>query len=274
MYLNEHFITLIESDDMLKYSNIVWNMLNAAYKEIGGFLTAKSENHLIRKSSLWKLVRQNNKILACAIYTSKNGGRKLIAAATDGSLDGKNALYSIIKEDIKMMNQRQAWAELSGKMEYIYNKFGGVVVPSKYVTYILKNKKIFDIEDDGHYSREISNIKHRKIIYGWIDPEIKNYVDNQLNESYNAIDFLEIESNNADKNDIEKYIRTLFNESGRILSMYYDNFEPLRQKDKNRIYKLKNIYKNLLNHKNISSKFKDYIELEIDDINDLLNDIE
>ena len=265
--LNERFITAANNNDMSKYIDIVWDMLQAAYKDIGGFLTAKSKNELIKKSSLWKLVRRNNKIVAVAIYTSKKGGRKLIAVACNGTNEGKDALYSILKEDIKMMDQRQVWAEVSGKMEHLYNKFGGVVVPSKYIQDILADKEIFNQKDDGHYSRNIKGEPHEKIIYGWIDPEIKARVDARLNESYNAIDRMERSNRTIDDYNItDRLLMNLFNESDRIMSMYLDDLKPLRKKDLDRLNLIKQKYIQYLSSSNISSKFKDYIELEIDDI--------
>lgn len=266
--LNERYVTVTNNNDMSKYVDIVWDMLQNAYKEIGGFLTAKTKDELIKKSSLWKMVRRNGKILAVKIYTSKKGGRKSIACATDGTKEGKDALYSIIKEDIKMMNQRQAWAEVSGKMEHLYNKFGGVIVPSKYVQDILADKEIFNQKDDGHYSRNIKGEPHEKIIYGWIDPEIKQKVDSKLNESYNDVDRMERLNRTIDDYNIsDKLLISLFNESDRIMSMYLDDLKPLREKDLNRLYSIKQKYIQYLSSSNISSKFKDYIELEIDDIN-------
>lgn len=266
--LNERYITVTNNNDMNKYVDIVWDMLQNAYKEIGGFLTAKTKDELIKKSSLWKMVRRNGKILAVKIYTSKKGGRKSIACATDGTKEGKDALYSILKEDIKMMDQRQAWAEVSGKMEYLYNKFGGVIVPSKYIQDILADKEIFNQKDDGHYSRNIKGEPHEKIIYGWIDPEIKQKVDSKLNESYNNVDRMERLNRTIDDYNIsDKLLISLFNESDRIMSMYLDDLKPLREKDLNRLYSIKQKYIQYLSSSNISSKFKDYIELEIDDIN-------
>ena len=266
--LNERYITVTNNNDMSKYVDIVWDMLQNAYKEIGGFLTAKTKDELIKKSSLWKMVRRNGKILAVKIYTSKKGGRKSIACATDGTKEGKDALYSIIKEDIKMMDQRQAWAEVSGKMEYLYNKFGGVVVPSKYIQDILADKEIFNQKNDGHYNRNIKGEPHEKIIYGWIDPEIKARVDARLNESYNDVDRMEQLNRTIDDYNInDRSLINLFNESDRIMSMYLDDLKPLRKKDLNRLKLIKEKYIQYLSSSNISSKFKDYIELEIDDIN-------
>lgn len=272
--LNEHYVTLTNNNDMNKYVDIVWNMLQAAYKDIGGFLTAKTKDELIKKSSLWKLVRRNNNIVAVAIYTSKKGGRKLIAVATDGTTIGKDALYSIIKEDIKMMNQRQAWAEVSGKMEYLYNKMGGVVIPSKYVQNILKDKEIFGQKDDGHYSRNIENEPHEKIMFGWIDPEIKRQVDNKINESYDAVDNMTNDNKHINIDIVtDRKLMNLFDESDRIISNYIDNLYPLRRSDVIRLKQLKRFYFNCLFSNNISDKFKDYCEIEIDEINDLLEQI-
>ena len=269
--LNERYITLTDNINMNKYIDVVWDMLQAAYKDIGGFLTAKSKNELIKKSSLWKLVRKNNKIVAVAIYTSKHGGRKLIAAAADGTSIGKDALYSIIREDIKMMAQRQAWAEVSGKMEYLYNKFGGVVVPSKYVQDILRGKEISNQKSDGHYSRYIKGTPHEKIIFGWIDPDIKNKVDSRLNESYIDIDKMYSENKFINKNNINnKLLMDLFDESDRIMSNTIDNLRPLRSKDLIRLKELKNVYIDYLFSDRISDKFKDYIEIEIDEINNFI----
>lgn len=269
--LNEHYVTVTNNNDMNKYVDIVWDMLQNAYKEIGGFLTAKTKDELIKKSSLWKMVRRNGKILAVKIYTSKKGGRKSIACATNGTQEGKDALYSILKEDIKMMDQRQAWAEVSGKMEYLYNKFGGVVVPSKYVQDILKDKEIFGQKDDGHYSRNIKGEPHEKIMFGWIDPEIKQHVDNRINESYDAVDAM------ADDNRYITYatitdrkLMNLFDESDRIISNFIDNLYPLRRSDVIRLKQLKRFYFDCLFNDNVSDKFKDYCEIEIDEINDVL----
>ena len=272
--LNEHFVTLTNNNDMYKYIDIVWDMLQNAYKNIGGFLTAKTKDDLIKKSSLWKLVRKSGNIVAVAIYTSKNGGRKLIAVATDGTSVGKSALYSIIKEDIKMMNQREAWAETSDAMEYLYNKFGGVVVPSKYVQDILKNKEISNQKDDGHYTRYIMGEPHEKIIYGWIDPEIKHRVDMRINESYNTIDKMTKDNENITLDNItDRKLMELFYESGRIISNYIDNLRPLRNSDVIRLKELAGFYFECLFSDRISDKFKDYCEIEIDEINDVIEKI-
>lgn len=273
--LNERFITVTNNNDMSRYIDIVWDMLQDAYKDIGGFLTAKTKLELIKKSSLWKLVRRNNKIVAVAIYTSKKAGRKLIAVACDGTIDGKNALYSIIKEDIKMMNQRQAWAEVSGKMEHLYNKFGGIIVPSKYIQDILSDKEIFNRKDDGHYSRNIKGEPHEKIIYGWIDPEIKQKVDSRLNESYNTIDAMKNDNIGISIDNInDKKLMKLFDESDRIISNFIDNLRPLRKSDIIRLKDLRKFYFDCLFVNTVSDKFKDYCEIEIDNISEIINKYE
>ena len=187
---------------------------------------------------------------------------------------GKDALYSIIREDVKMMNQRQAWAEVSGKMEYLYNKMGGVPVPSKYVQDILKDKEIYGQKNDGHYNRNIRGKQHEKIIFGWIDPEIRQIVDNKMNESYDAVDIMTDDNLSIILSNVtDKKLISLFNESDRIISNFIDNYYPLRHSDINRLKQLKLFYFNCLFNDNISDKFKDYCEIEIDEINNVLENI-
>lgn len=111
-YLNERYVTAFK-DDMNLYADEVYNMLVNAYKKIGGIKGISSKEDLIKDSDIWKMVRRNGKIIACQVYSTKRGGRKAIGGATDGTEIGKQAMYDIMKEDIKMKD-RSAWAEVSG----------------------------------------------------------------------------------------------------------------------------------------------------------------
>lgn len=113
--LNEHFVTLMDKKEMLKYGNQVYNILQRTYAPIGGLLGCNSVDELISDTDFWKLVRRGDKITACMIYSSKRGGRKIVFGGQDGTLQGKQDFYSICKEDIKITG-RNAWAEVSGAM--------------------------------------------------------------------------------------------------------------------------------------------------------------
>ena len=86
--LTERFLTLISNSERSKYLDIVWDMLEKSYAKIGGFKSVDSKDTLIKETSLWKLVRKNNKIVAVSIYSDKLG-RKAIGGATDGTDEGK-----------------------------------------------------------------------------------------------------------------------------------------------------------------------------------------
>ena len=174
-----------------------------------------------------------------------------------------------------MMSQRQAWAEVSGKMEYLYNKLGGVVVSSKYVQDILRSKEIKSTKSDGHYTRDIKGEEHEKIIFGWIDSEIKSKVDNKINESYHTIDDMKFNNRHINLDNItDKQLMNLFDESDRIISNNVDNLRPLRKADIIRLRELRNIYFNCLFAPSISDKFKDYCEIEIDEIDEIIKNDE
>lgn len=165
--LNESYINAFEPKDMSKYIDEVWSILEYSYKEIGGTsLIAADKRELMETSDMWKMVRRNGKIVAVQIYTFKRGGRKAIACGTNGSIEGKQGLYDIIKEDIKLYD-RNAWVEVSGKMEFINIKFGAHPIPAKIAQEILHDKIFTSIDEDGfHYTRLIGGKPIRKIMFG------------------------------------------------------------------------------------------------------------
>lgn len=89
--------------------------------------------------------------------------------------------------------------------------------------------------------------------------------------SYKAIDAMAAENRDVNIASIDdKKLMRLFNESGRIISNFTDNLNPLREVDIARLQQLKHVYTDLFSKGSISTKFKDYCELEVDEINDVL----
>lgn len=165
-YILERFVTALNKEDMKKYIDIVWPMLQAAYKAIGGTAGMNSPEQLIEETDIWKMVRKNSKIVAVKVYSQKRGGRKACYCATDGTKEGKEALYKIIDEDMSQAG-RQAWAECSGKMEHIYIKHGATPIPAEIAQKIMKDKKFISINPDGyHYTRKIGGEPHEKMMVG------------------------------------------------------------------------------------------------------------
>lgn len=163
IHLDERYINLFK-DDLKQYIDIIWDMLQKAYKDLdGGFATASTPEELINKTWLTKCVRRDGKIVACRLYSDKFG-RKSIAGATDGTAVGKAAFYKLIEEDI---TQSRAWGEVSDKMEHVMIKRGGVPVPNIYAHQLTK-KEILQYNPDGyHYTRMIAGQPHEKIIFAY-----------------------------------------------------------------------------------------------------------
>ena len=89
--------------------------------------------------------------------------------------------------------------------------------------------------------------------------------------SYKAIDVMADENIDINIASIDdKRLMRLFDESGRIISNLTDNLNPLRENDIARLQQLKHIYTDLFSKGSISAKFKDYCELEIDKVKDVL----
>lgn len=169
--VNEHFTNIVVKNanrkDLDSYKDEVWDMLQKAYEPIGGILGCDNLDMLIDDSDFWKLFTKNGKLYACAVYTFKRGGRKLMYCGTDGTKEGKAALYRIISDDIRLID-RKAWAEVSDKMEHIYiDKHGATPVPAEVAQKILSDKPFIKIHDDGfHYDRYIGGEVHTKIMVG------------------------------------------------------------------------------------------------------------
>lgn len=158
----ERFVNLHTDQDMAKYIDVIWDILQRSYANIGGFKSATDKQDLIKKSGLTKLVTKQGKVIALRIYKDELG-RKSIAGGTDGSEEGKKWLLKMCEEDIKL---NRAWGEVSGAMEHIMLKRGAVPIPNTMVAKIL-GRPIHSYDPDGyHYTREIQGELHTKIMVG------------------------------------------------------------------------------------------------------------
>lgn len=119
--LIERFETCFTQEDKEQYFDSVKRILTSSYSAIGGLKSIRDYTDLLNDRYLWKLVRRGDRITACAIYKTEDGGRKISALGTDGSEQGKKDLYMILDEDLRFSN-RGMWAEVSGSVEHIINK--------------------------------------------------------------------------------------------------------------------------------------------------------
>jgi hypothetical protein len=153
-----------------KHRQDVHDMLRKSYADIGGYgelgsgseEESKAIHHDITHSDM-KLVRSGGKIVSVTLYKKHKRGRKVIAAGTDGTTEGKKGLARNIVDDIKQKN-RNAWGEFSGKLGHIWKKTGADVIPSSEAEKLLSKK--VTIKSPTTYEREIGGKPHVKTILG------------------------------------------------------------------------------------------------------------
>lgn len=185
-----------DKEEMSKYVNDVWNILDLSYKDVGGFKSARNPKDLLRTTNLMKLVIIDGEIVACATYREL-GGFKMHGIGCNQTDIGKHWVKEIIKDDISNF-KGWYWAEVSDAIEYFFKKFNGYPIPNIYVEQLL-GKEVKLLDDGAHYIRKIGidGTEYKKIIYGFRDKElydkvmaeIENYADfmkkiNQLGESF------------------------------------------------------------------------------------------
>ena len=168
--LNESFVNVLPTDDNAKdkYIDEVWKILVDSYDYLGGPL--KTRDDIMGPKYFWKLVRRGGKITAAAIYKlSKTQGRKLVLCGKNYDVKGSTAdLFSIVKEDINLAD-RNAWMEVSDKMEDRIRGMGYIPLPNTVAEKILAKlgKKLDSLDDDGeHYTRKIGGQLHTKVMFG------------------------------------------------------------------------------------------------------------
>jgi hypothetical protein len=171
-FLNEHVLSIGLNDKHEKHREAhrkeFHDMIHHAYKDIGGYAGHKSgsdeESHAIHHDithSVIKATKRDGKITAVNLYKRQHG-RKSIAAATDGTPQGKK---DFVKTKIEDHEHKRSWAEVSGKVEHISKKIGVPVIPAKKAGKLI-GKEIKHHPDGEHYTRKIGGHEHTKVAMG------------------------------------------------------------------------------------------------------------
>lgn len=180
--LQERYLNFLPGDkaEKEKYAQEVFDLLTKAYAYIGGIHGSgfKSPEDMIANIPMWKLARKDSRIVAGIMYKDKQG-RKLVAAFTDGTDLGKNALADMYKDDLG-----RAYKETSSKALSFAKKIMGkdkilhYAVPYDKVISLLHDDEIFPVKDDDEeiqrhpelkkffYARKIGGQLHTKIMLG------------------------------------------------------------------------------------------------------------
>ena len=173
-YENLVYFDRLESDvvsSMVEKSYIaddVYEMLLKAYANVKGGLLFDTPDDLISKTSQWRVIYFDGKIVGAIIYRAKKG-LKMVAMAISDSVE-----YSIRTHIKKMLSDifrvtfRSSWMEVSEGAERFILKIGGerFLIPNTLASK-LTTKEILSLDSDGvHYYREINGIIKKKVIIG------------------------------------------------------------------------------------------------------------
>lgn len=164
--LNEHYVNAVTKKEKEQYAQDVWDMLQAAYKQIGGIHGSgfESTDDMVDKIPFWKMVRRNGKIIAVQMYKD-SGGRKMVAMASDGTREGKEELAKILKHDFERSYGEVSDAAEKFVMKHFPEAFKTFRIPATVAGRIL-GKEVVPSKDGYHYTREIGGQHHEKIMLG------------------------------------------------------------------------------------------------------------
>lgn len=171
-FLSEHVVSIgfnSEQEHMReKHRDGIHDLLRSAYKNMDGYLGkgsgTKEESEAIHNAitdNNIKAVIRNGKVSAVNLYKNRFG-RKSIASASDGSIQGKKDYIKIKTEDNV---HKRAWGEVSGKVEHILRKIGTPQIPADKAEH-LTGDKVEILPGNTHYKRNIGDSKYTKTILG------------------------------------------------------------------------------------------------------------
>lgn len=169
-FLAERYVTTSDIAEKDKYRDHIHKILKASYAGVGGYGNLGSgsdaEHNAINAdidhpNHLLKLHKKDGAPLSLAIY-KKSRGRKLIAAGTNQTPEGRDSLHRIIHDDNK---DKRAWGEVSHKMAQVFDKHKMPHIPNSEAEK-LTGKKIIKKNPDGTYDREIGGSVHTKRLQG------------------------------------------------------------------------------------------------------------
>ncbi len=170
-FLAEHWVTTDSPKEKSHYANAIHDMLSSSYHSVGGYGGLGSgtdkEKEAIHQDihhpdHIIKLKKRKGVPHAVAIY-KKHHGKKLIAAGTNGTDQGKADLHRMVKDD---NHDKRAWGEVSHAMEHLFKKHGHPEIPNQEAGK-LTGKEIVQHNPDNSYDRTLGDGKlHTKRLMG------------------------------------------------------------------------------------------------------------
>jgi hypothetical protein len=182
-FLTERFFNAINTNDKTKYAQVIWDMIQRSYAEIGGIHGSGFNNieDMINSNYMFKVGLSAGTPVMATIYKNKDGSRKKVAMGTDGSEEGLAMAKQTLKAEL---STGRAYGEFSGavfgaaKKLYPPDVLKPMLVPAANVAAMI-GKRIepgagSDMRTTGandpyeayYYQRIIGGEMHTKVAYG------------------------------------------------------------------------------------------------------------
>ena len=199
---------LSSKEEIDRYSNFVWDMLEKSYEHIGGLQSYRNYSDFKKKNHKILVVIDFNSatLLACATFRRIENSLKMTAIGCSQDDKGKLALQQIIQHTISEL-ELHYWSEVSGAIEHYLKKHNGFPMPNTMAGKILQipEKDItISNKDMVHYDRPIGKDREvfTKMIFGIKSNEI---FQQAMNEVENYYDFMKEVNNMINESKEFKY---------------------------------------------------------------------
>ena len=199
---------LSSKEEIDRYSNFVWDMLEKSYEHIGGLQSYRNYSDFKKKNHKILVVIDFNSatLLACATFRRIENSLKMTAIGCSQDDKGKLALQQVIQHTISEL-ELHYWSEVSGAIEHYFKKHNGFPMPNTMAGKILQipEKDItISNKDMVHYDRPIGKDREvfTKMIFGIKSDEI---FQQAMNEVENYYDFMKEVNNMINESKEFKY---------------------------------------------------------------------
>ena len=199
---------LSSKEEIDRYSNFVWDMLEKSYEHIGALQSYRNYSDFKKKNHKILVVIDFNSatLLACATFRRIENSLKMTAIGCSQDDKGKLALQQIIQHTISEL-ELHYWSEVRGAIEHFCKKHTGFPMPHTMAGKILQipEKDItISNKDMVHYDRPIGKDREvfTKMIFGIKSDEI---FQQAMNEVENYYDFMKEVNNMINESKEFKY---------------------------------------------------------------------
>lgn len=156
---------MIPHSEIDAYEQRILDLIKRTYAPLGGHPNFNSTRDIHSPEHDYEVLDSDGDEQPEATSVSKDtrAGTKLVASAHDGS---KEAVKSLIRHKIELLNKEGYFAEVSGKLLDILLHHGvGVVNDKDVVERALVGKRI-EWHGDGTYTRDIGGKSYKKVMVG------------------------------------------------------------------------------------------------------------